>query len=232
MKFGIVIGLLASPASAQTFTPPQGCVAYLTVQKNDCEVDHHFTCETDPAGIQHRAAFAEDGMVYLGTIDAETQWVSSQHLRSGVLEQIAPNPADRASFSILVSAGTDTYDFKTVSDDIGTTRYVGSDTLTGKTRVIDGVTLDETAYDIAAYDAAGVLVWQSEGTEYISRVWRMFLAGSGRVTTPTDSFETNATPVQFISPGAPGFLSNNPQYGCGVMMSAAPVLQENSHDNL
>lgn len=232
MKIAALITLLAAPVAAQEFTPPAGCEAYLTVQKRDCEVDHHFRCARDPAGHQQRASFNETQMTYLGTIDAETQWVISHRVPYNYTEELEPNPAEPASFSTLLETGTDAYDFETESAQVGTTRYVGSDTLTGRTVTIDGVTLEETNYQMTASDSSGAMLWQSEGTEYISREWRMFVAGQSTVTTPTNTFETDSRPMQFITAGEAGFLSLEPKFGCDILMSAAPVMQEYSDDNL
>ncbi len=216
------LGLWLTPlaATAQQFTPPAGCTAYLTVQMASCTLSHHFTCEDDPQGHQRRVDMDEEGMTYFGQIDAETQWIESFHLRSDHSERLAPDPADPASLSGLIATGRDSYDFRTLSDSIGETRYVGEDRLTGTTVTIDGVTLDETAYSIRALGPDGTELWRSEGTEYISRAWRMFLSGRGTVSVPDDSFETDDTPVEFLFPGDAGFLSVNPKHGCGVMMSA------------
>jgi hypothetical protein len=59
MRLALILALslpvtLARPAAAQTFAVPQGCDAYLTVQKRGCTVTHHFTCTADPAGHQRR----------------------------------------------------------------------------------------------------------------------------------------------------------------------------------
>jgi hypothetical protein len=53
----------------------------------------------------------------------------------------------------------------------------------------------------------------------------MFLSGTGRVTTPTDSFDKDDRPIEFIFPGEPGFLSANPKHGCGVQLSSFEVLE-------
>jgi hypothetical protein len=45
------------------------------------------------------------------------------------------------------------------------------------------------------------------------------------VTTPTDTFDTDGTPVQFIRPGEAGFASVKPKFGCGAMMSSYEVIQ-------
>ena len=231
MKLAMVLTVAAMPVAAQEFTVPNGCTAFLTVQNRDCTVDHHFRCDADPAQ-KHRASFDETAMVYLGTVDAETQWISSSHISGGYTEKLGSNPVDPASFSELITTGADSYDFKTTSAEIGTTRYVGRDTLTGNTRVVDGVTLDETVYEITAFASDGAMIWSSKGNEYINRDMRLFFSGTSKVTTPTNTFDSDATPAQMIQPDALGFLSIKPKFGCGALMSAAPAYQENSHDNL
>jgi hypothetical protein len=224
--------LLPVPGLAQTtetISLPAGCTAYLTVQSKSCTVSHHFTCEGDPEGWQRRVDMNVDGITYFGAIDAETQWVESYHLPGGSTEKLEAAPVDRASFTDLTTNGMDTYDFKTESPEAGVTRYVGTDKLTGVTVTIDGVTLSQTEYNITAYDSGGAMVWQSEGNEFISPEWRMFLSGTSKITTPQDEFESDDTPVEFIFPGEPGFLSSNPKFGCGSVLSGlvpdASVLQ-------
>ncbi|MEM8680138.1 MAG: hypothetical protein AAGF97_12390, partial [Planctomycetota bacterium] len=92
-----------------------------------------------------------------------------------------------ASLSDLIAKGVDEYDFRTLSDEIGTTRYVGQDTLTGRQVVIDGITLDETTYDITAYDAEGEEIWRSKGNEFINRNWRVWNQDYEAPFTPTPS---------------------------------------------
>lgn len=233
MKHALALICLAAPAAAQdVFTLPAGCNAYLTVQNESCQVEHHFTCQGDPTDHQRRVSLDERGLTYAGEIDHEAQWIGSVHVLSGHTERLAPDPADPASLSELIATGVDTYDFETLSDEIGTTRYVGQDSLTGRQVTIDGVTLDETAYQITAYDAAGDVVWESQGNEFISRDWRMFLSGTSTVTTPNGTFDANDRPVEFIFPGEPGFLSARPKHGCGVAISSADILKEHANDNL
>ena len=234
----IPLVLPASMASAQdgpaTFSLPVGCTAYLTVQNKNCQVDHHFTCEADPAGHKKRASLDEQGMTYLGTIDDETQWISSYRPVSNYSERLAQFPTDPASLTQLIETGRDTFDFVTLSNEIGETRYVGSDELTGRTVVIDDVALQETKYSITVFAADGAFLWSSSGNEYISADWRMFLGGTAVTTTPTDEYERDASPVEFIYPNEPGFLSTKPKFGCGAIMSSAPLTipQENDHDTL
>lgn len=212
------------PALGQSrFALPDTCTAYLTVQMKSCTVSHHFTCEGDPQGHQRRADLDTRGLSYLGSIDAETQWINSFHPSSGHVEELEPRPAMPASFTSLTETGISTYDFRTLSQEIGATRYVGQDVLTGETVTIDGITLEQTEYTIRAIDSDGNEKWRSAGREFISRDWRMFLSGASTITTPEDSFDIDDTPVEFIFPGEAGFLSANPKYGCGAVMSNAPA---------
>jgi len=218
---------VAVPAAAQTvdtFELPEGCNAYLTIQTEACSVDHMFTCEGDLDGTQRRVSIGENGVSYIGQIDKETQWVESFHVSSGHVERLSDDVTDRASISDLIENGIDTYDFTTESEEIGQTRYVGQDSLTGKQVTIDGVTLDETQYNIIAYGEDGEVRWSAEGNEYISQRFRMFLAGSSEITTERGSFDNDDNPVEFIFEGEPGFLSANPKFGCGETLSSAPSL--------
>lgn len=206
----------------QTFTLPAGCEAFLTVQSKGCLVTHYFTCEADPEGWQRRVDMNMDGPTYAATTDAETQWIESVDLSTGIMERLEKAPRDRASFSVLIDEGTDTYDFLTLSDQTGEQRYVGFDALTGVTQVIDGVELDQTEYRITAYDAKGEVMWESEGRQWISRDYRMFLSGQSAYTFPEGDFELDNTPVDFILPGEPGFLGVWPRHGCGETASLRP----------
>lgn len=214
--------LLAMPAVAQEelFSLPAGCNAWLTIQGADCTVDHHFTCEGDPDGHKQRVSLDERGMTYLGTTDFETQWINSFHPLAGHTEVLEQSPADPANLTELIATGMDSYDFKTLSPEVGTTRYVGFDRLTGNRVTIDDVSIAETEFSIKAYDAAGNEVWSSEGREFISERWRMFLSGNSTVTSSSGTFERDGRPVEFIFPGEPGFLSANPKHGCSVVMSS------------
>ena len=215
--FGLV---LSTPLAAQPVDLPEGCEAYLTVQAKSCRVSHHFTCEADPEGWQRRIDIDAGGMSYFGAIDSETQWMESYHLLSGTTEYLSDSVDRPASFTSLIETGVSDYDFTTTNDAGEVTRYVGTDRLTGETEEIDGVTLDRTDYDITAFDSEGEILWSSAGSEYISRDWRMFLSGVGTTTTPEEEWETDGSPVTFDFPGDPNFLSPEPQYGCGVVMSS------------
>jgi hypothetical protein len=217
-----IAAILAGPGAAmgQTFDLPQGCEAFVTVQGKDCTVSHMFTCAQDPEGHTRRADLDEEMITYVGRVDSEAQWIESFHLTTGHTERLESNPADPASLTELLATERDTWDFVTQSAEIGPTRYTGEDRLTGQSVVIDGVTLLRTEYEIVARDESGAELWRGQGREFVHPDWRVFLSGISEYTTPDDSFETDGSPVEFIFPGEPGFLSVNPKYGCGVVMSS------------
>ena len=220
-----LIATTALPASAQTvqtFTLPAGCYAYLTVQTESCSVDHIFSCEGDAEGTQLRDEIGPNGLSGIFQIDEETQWLKSIDIFSEETERLSPEITDRASITDLIENGIDTYDFTTESEEVGQSRYVGFDSLTGKQVTIDDILLDETEYNITAYDNDGEVTWTAQGNEYISQRFRMFLSGTSTVTFGDDTIEIQDAPVEFIFEGEPGFLSANPKYGCGVTESAAP----------
>jgi len=224
LHFLPVLVLIAAPVAAQDlFVLPEGCEAYVTIQSRECTVSHHFTCTGDPEGTQRRVDLGEEGLLYAGAIDAETQWISSWFPNTGHAERLEDSPADPASFSTLLATGEDSYDFVTLSDEIGPTRYVGRDALTGVTEVIDGVTLRQTEYAIRAYGPDGTEEWRSKGNEWISEDFRMFISGTSTVTTPAETWDSDESPVEFIFPGEPGFLSANPKYDCGLMLSKLEI---------
>jgi hypothetical protein len=236
MRYAAIFLCFAGPAAAQSGAPlfplPPECDAFLTVQGESCTVDHHFICAYDADDHQRRVSLDEQGATYSGMTDREAQWLFSSQMLSGHKERLEPNPAERASLSDLIETGVDDYDFRTLSDEIGETRYVGQDTLTGRQITIDDVTLAETTYDITAYDASGDEIWSATGNEFISQDWRMFLSGTGVITSPNGTFDRANRPVEFIFPGEAGFLSSRPKHGCGIAISSADIFEEKPHDNL
>jgi hypothetical protein len=228
----LILLTLTAPApvfaqeQSQTFSLPAGCTAYLTVQSNDCEVSHHFTCTNYAPGVQGRVDLSPMGATYIGTIDAEAQWLNSFHPEDGSTETLEPGGTDPASFSALIETGTDTYDFFTNNDQSGLLHFVGRDSLNGTTVTIDGVTLEQTDMQITVLAEDGTELWRTTGHEFISRDWRMFLSGTGETTLPADSYKSDGSPVEFAFPGDAGFLSPNPKFGCGVVSSSAPSLPQ------
>ncbi len=217
--------LAASPAMAQQFSLPAGCEAYLTIQSTSCTVAHYFTCDGDADGEQRRATLDEEGLTYVGSINAEAEWVESFHLRSGHTERLVSS-VDPMSMTELLSNMVDTWDFTTESAEIGESQYIGMDRLTGDSIEIDGITLLRTEYALTAYDANGDEMWRSEGAEFVHPEWRMFIGGLSSYITSDDRFDSDDTPVEFIFPDEDGFLSVNPKHGCGVQLSSYDVTHD------
>lgn len=214
--------LYAGPVAAQAgFSLPQGCEAYVTIQKRSCTISHLFRCDGDPEGHQRRVDLDQEGLTYMGLIDSETQWIESYYPFTGETSTLAPGAADPASFTELLATGRDGMDFQTMSDTFGLTSYVGEDRLTGETVVIDGVTLQRTAFNITVRDSGGQELWSIAGNEYIHPEWRTFISGTRTFTTPDAVTEEDGTPVEFAFPGEAGFLSSTPRFDCDVIMSGA-----------
>jgi hypothetical protein len=223
----MAIALSAAPAlaqgSARTFAMPQGCAAYVTMHKRGCLVSHLFRCEADPEGHQRRVDLDEAGLTYMGMIDSETQWIESYYPLSGETARLLPGATDPASFTELLETGRDGMDFETMSDIDGVTSFRGEDRLTGNTMVVDGITLEETEFEVTAFDPAGQFLWTVRGNEYIQRDWRTFLSGTRTYDNGTESWDLDNTPVEFIFPGEPGFLTSTPRHGCGAIMSKIDI---------
>lgn len=212
--------MAAVSAKAQTFEPPPGCTGFLTVQARGCKVSNHYRCAADAPGDQWRVDFGQDGPYFVSRIDRETQWVLSVDLISGVEQQLAPSPADPASFSGLIVTGTDTYDFSQISSDGGTNRIRGFDTLTGRKVVIDGIELEETSFEFREADAMGNPVSTARGNEYIHRAWRLFFSGPSEWDSGEGFEPYDRSPVTFAQPGEPGFMSMKPEFDCDAQLAS------------
>jgi hypothetical protein len=213
--------LLAAPALAGTWTVPEGCEAFMTVQSKACRVSHYYKCAADAPGDQWRVDMDQEGPFFYSRIDREAQWLESYDPEMQVLD---PSPADPASFSELLSTGIDTWDF-TISKADGTgNRAAGYDRLTGKMVVIDGITLSQTEVDFTEYDLAGSVTRRSRGNEYLHPEWRMFFAGPGKTDLGDGQWRPiDGSPVEFIFPGEEGFLESQPKYDCDALTASLPL---------
>ncbi|QFT58080.1 hypothetical protein FIU94_04525 [Sulfitobacter sp. THAF37] len=219
MMRAVVLALTVGPAAAGTFTPPQGCTAFLTVQNRSCIVEHLWTCAADAPGLQWRGEIDRRGLVYVGQIDAEAQWIQSYFLISGEREALITPAADPASFSTLLQSGLDTYDFSLDTAD-GPHRVVGFDRIAERDVTIDGERLLRTEYSIRKTRADGTMIYEAEGSEYVSETHGRFFSGTGDVTRPDETFSYDSRPVDFIYPGQSGFLSDTPLYGCDALAAS------------
>ncbi|MCK0095645.1 hypothetical protein MWU60_08695 [Yoonia sp. F2084L] len=202
---------LATPVVAQqSFAPPDGCEAKLTVQHKGCVMVNVWTCEADNPGDQWIALFGQVGLFSVQKVDAEFQWIESFKM-SGTERLITP-AEDPASLTDLFSDQIDTWDF-TLETETGTERNVGFDMLTGETTVIDGETLLNTEFQGRTLDSDGNEIESSSGRQYVSEEHRIFLFGEAW-TADDPSQVTDMSPIDFIYPDEPGFFTDQPQYEC------------------
>jgi hypothetical protein len=216
-----LVTFICTPALAGTWTPPAGCEAFMTVQSKACRVSHYYTCQGDAPGDQWRVDMDQEGEFFFSRIDREAQWVESYDPVKQVLD---PAPVDPASFSELVAAGIDTWDFTLSKDDGTGSRATGYDRLTGQTVVIDGITLSETEVEYTEYDRNGTVLRQSRGNEYMHAEWRLFFAGPGETDLGDGQWRPiDGSPVDFIFPGEEGFLATQPIYDCDALTASLPL---------
>ncbi len=224
-----VLGMVsAMPAAAQSggerFTVPEGCTAFLTVQSRSCLVSHHWRCETDPQGSHWRVTLDQDGPFYLNYTDAEFRWLQSFNLRSGSRDVLIEPEEDPASMSELLETGSDAMVFsirEERAEGIFQRDYTGFDRLTGDSVTIDGRELLVTDFTYQWETGGGPRVTQ--GSQFVWVDMGLFFGGLETVTTPGgETFEGNYSPVEFHQEGDPDFLTMDPEYDCGSIMSALP----------
>ena len=226
---------LPVPVYAGSFAPPEGCTTFMTVQSRQCRVSNHYKCSADTPGDQWRADFDQQGPYFMSRINSEAEWVESFDLGDMAVRQtLDPGASDPASFSELLSSGTDTFAFGLSRDNGERTDVTGFDTLTGRTFTIDGITLSETQFEFTETDKNGTILRQSRGNEYIHPEWRMFFSGPSQWNGGDGEFlPMDGSPVQFIFPGEPGFASTEPLFDCDPLMTRfAPSQKDSSHDHL
>ena len=214
------VGLSASAAQAQQdgsrFYPPEGCTAELTVQSRGCQVDNIWTCEANP-GHSWRMEFRADGPTFVARIDAETQWIESYHLFPTRRRELVQPSDDPASLTELLGTGIDSYDF-TMRTQNGPVRVVGFDRLTGESVVIDGEPLLVTEFN-ARHETTSGTTLEVNGSEFVSVKYRRFFGGTYQGTDGSGPFEDDASPVEFIYPGEPGFFTKTPIYDCDASLA-------------
>lgn len=218
-----LLALLPAPALAGTWTAPEGCEIFLTVQSKLCRVSNHYRCAADTPGDQWRADFDQEGLFFRSRINFETEWVESYDSMPPTRQWLDSNPEDPARFSELLSSGTDTFSFALSHDDGYHSSVRGFDRLTGRTVTIDGVALEETEFDFTETDDFGTVIRRGRGHEYISREWRMFFAGPGETDLGDGQWlPIDGSPVDFIFPGEKGFASTQPLYDCDALTAEGP----------
>ncbi|MDM7931723.1 hypothetical protein [Tabrizicola sp.] len=216
----------AAPALAGNWTAPEGCEVFMTVQAKACRVSNHYRCLGDAEGDQWRADFDQEGVFFYSRIDFEGQWVESYTLNPTVRQVLDSQRADSASFSELLETGIDTWDFGMTRNDGSASQARGYDRLTGRTVVIDGITLSETEVEFIESDVMGNTLRRAQGNEYLHPEWRLFFAGPGETDLGDGRWiPIDGSPVEFIFPGEDGFLDTQPKYDCDVLSANARPIQ-------
>ncbi|MDX5350175.1 MAG: hypothetical protein LPJ93_07140 [Rhodobacterales bacterium] len=211
----------AAPALAGTWSAPEGCEAFMTVQAKACRVSHYYRCAGDAVGDQWRVDMDQEGPFFFSRINSEAEWAESYDPVRQVLD---PSPADPARFSELLASGIDTWDFTLSKEDGTGSRASGYDRLTGTTVVIDGITLSQTEVEFTEYDLAGNVLRRSRGNEYLHPDWRLFFAGPGETDLGDGQWlPIDGSPMQFVFPGEEGFLASQPIYDCDALTAELPV---------
>lgn len=227
MKLFYVIAALLTlgpaPVSAGTFSPPKGCSAFLTVQMKSCQVTHHWTCADAPRGEHWIMSIDADGPAYHQHLDRDFRWLESVGMRSGYRRQLITPEVDANSLTELLQNQRDDFDFeqKVIRSGrvIGREHIWGYDRLNGTTVTIDGETLLETEFMIEVRSNSVMLV-RTTGKQYVSERFRLFFQGRETEISERGTYHYDDTPVLFIEPGEPGFLADEPEYGCNQMMSS------------
>ncbi|VDC20429.1 hypothetical protein [Pseudogemmobacter humi] len=224
LSFLALAALLPAPALARTWTAPEGCEIFMTVQAKGCRVSNHYRCAADPEGDQWRADFDQEGLFFRSRINRETEWVESLETNPPVRQTLDADRPDPASFSELIETGIDTFEFSLSRDNGVDTLVKGFDRLTGRTVTIGGVLLEETEYEATETDGSGTAIRAGRGNEYISREMRLFFAGPGQTDLGDGQWlPIDGSPLDFIFPGEPGFASTRPLFDCDPLMTRAPV---------
>lgn len=219
-----LLALLPVDALAAGFVPPAGCETWMTVQARQCRVSNYYRCSADAAGDQWRMDADQQGPFFFSRINSEAEWVESFGMERGSGQTLAPKRKDPASFSDLVANGLDRYDFMLDHEDGMQSHVTGHDRLTGNTRTIDGITLQETEFDFTERNEAGAIIRRSRGREYINAEWRNFFSGPSEFQDESGNWlPIDGSPVEFIFPGEPGFAASQPIFDCDAVLSQLSI---------
>lgn len=223
MKWLACLCVLAAPAYAQTgpgqFSAPEGCAGYLTVQMQACRVENHYRCTADPEGHKREASFDDEGEIARSLLDEEARWLVIRNSRSDYIEELDQSSPDPHSLTDLFETGEDAFDFLMRDTRGNIIRYTGRDRLTGRSTVIDGVSLDEIEAEYDYVEQGGRFAGRVFSREFVSHDYRMFFSGVLRESTTAGKSTRENRPIEFIFPGEPGFFSTRPRYGCGDAIS-------------
>jgi hypothetical protein len=209
----------AQTTAASTFSPPDGCTGFLTVQSRACEVANYYRCEAVAPGDYWRAKFDAEGLAYVSRTNSEGAWIELVDLVYHTRDTMMRDSPDPPSFTTLIDTGNDQYLYYH-SDDFGSkSKLTGSDQLTGRSVTIDGVILQETQFEFNRLADDGALVERGRGQQFIVPEWRMFFSGIEFWGSEYDLAMDDHTPEEFIFPGDPGFFTARPKFECNETTS-------------
>ncbi|MZR15150.1 hypothetical protein GQE99_19195 [Maritimibacter sp. DP07] len=240
------VGALTLPgaAAAADFNPPQGCETFLTVQARECSVSNFYRCEGSAPVRLWEALFSGDGIQSIVAYDDKYQWLDARYAWDNSREELLPPAEDPIDIDALIEEGIDTFRFtmrRSAPDDSREITVVGADILTDTTSTIDGRVLEHVRTEMQILRANGTVEYHARGIQYLDRDERLFFLGPEEVydeagnATPFDG-----SPVDFITPGEPGFAQTLPLYECDQQkagFSPAPVApaiggKETDHDQI
>jgi hypothetical protein len=211
--------IAAQEAQSDIFVPPPGCVGFLTVQSRQCEMANYYRCNAINPDHRWRALFNAEGLIYIGRLASEGAWIELIDLVEDTKETITVDSPDIPSFTTLIEAGADQYVYYLVDNSGSKSRLVGTDRLTGKSIVIDGIRLDEVDFRFEEYTLDNDLIENGFGQQFIVPEWKMFFSGLEYWGEGADAEPVDNTPVQFIFPGEKGFFSTRPLFDCEMAIS-------------
>ncbi len=203
--------------SSETFTPPAGCEAILTVQYETCEADIYWRCGEDQAANTWQAYYSADGLQSVVSYSSQYAWLSSEIHWDNSKEDATGTPNDPVSLAMLSLYGIDTYDFDLLRTDEAGARLLhvsGYDLLTDEYMEIDGTRMKIMSYDYSITEEDGSTYFQASGAQLLLPELRLFLSYQDIVEEYGDRTTYDIAPVEIIYPGEPGFGDPRPQYGC------------------
>lgn len=204
--------LLPVAARAETLVPPEGCDALLTVQSQSCIVRHVMRC-ADNAGGFTIMQFGAGGAETVTDLDAGSYPVEAVTLETGAVYRSAL-VEDAFDARIAATQGRDSFAYETV-DNAGTRmRYVGKVVRDGRGETIDGVPLVRLLVEREVTSPGRAETWRQRQVLMYHPGLQVALTARVEMVDPPGAI-LERMPVAFAAPGEPGFLSMEPEHGCG-----------------
>ncbi|MDF0601153.1 hypothetical protein P1J78_10475 [Psychromarinibacter sp. C21-152] len=214
MRGGAVALLLScTPVSAEP-AYPDGCTPELTVQNIDCEVDIYLACG-DRVRVQN---YGPDGPDTVEEMTADWSLLFSMDTSGPSGLVVRDGPAEPLSRDALLAEGISRFsypvDFYLQRPEPVATRLTGTFRMTGDETEIDGHVLQrvETRMTVDLPPPAGPL--ETIQTGYYSEALDVFMEGPGSLRLGDRVQQVTKGPKRIILPGADGFLSTVPLFGC------------------